>query len=291
MVERELMKPNDNSRKKSPKISAVILARNEEANIRYCLDTLSWCDEIVVADMESSDRTAAIAQEYTDKVYSHSLTLAFDIAKEFAVEKASGDWVLLIDADEMVPRALGLALRAVAEDEKADVVEVPFNHYIMGAKVRRSGWGYTPQPRFFRRGKVIFGEMIHRYFRKADGVVTVSLPLNDKNSIIHFNYTDSAHFIEKLNRYTDVEAEHLFKSGTRFSYCRLLRAATREFYTRFVRRKGYSEGPRGFSLSLMMAFYRALSFIKLWEKREFAKEPVQSIYERERRAILAEWKK
>ncbi|MHB8910145.1 MAG: glycosyltransferase family 2 protein [Syntrophales bacterium] len=285
------MKPNDEGSKKSPKISAVILARNEEANIRYCLDTLGWCDEIVVTDMESSDCTAAIAREYTDKVYPHPLTLAFDIAKKFAVEKASGDWVFLIDADEMVPKALGLALRTIAEEGKADVVEVPFNHYIMGAKVRRSGWGYTPQPRFFRRGKVIFGETIHRYFRKADGVATVGLPLNDQNCIIHFNYTDSAHFVEKLNRYTNVEAQHLFESGTKFSYFGLLRAAAREFSSRFFGGKGYSEGPRGFSLSLMMAFYRALSFIKLWEKQEFTKEPVQSIYERERRAILAEWEK
>lgn len=273
------------------KISAVLLARNEEANIRFCLGTLGWCDEIIVADMESSDRTAAIAREYTDKVYPYPLTPAFDIAKKFAVEKASGDWIFIIDADEMVPKGLGLALRAAAEEGKADVVEVPFNHYLLGAKVRRSGWGYTPQPRFFRPGKVIFGEALHNYFRLAEGVVSVSLPPEDGNSIIHFNYTDSAHFVEKLNRYTAVEAEKLSESGAEFSYYGLLRSAWGEFYRRFVTGKGYTEGPRGFSLSLLMAFYRALSFIKLWEKREFAKEPVRDIYDRERRAILAGWKK
>ena len=121
---------HEDSRKKSPLISAVILARNEEANIRYCLDTLDWCDEIVVADMESSDRTAAIAREYTDKVYPCPLTPVFDAAKKFAVENSSGDWIFIIDADEMVPKALSLALRALAEEGKADVVEVPFNHSI-----------------------------------------------------------------------------------------------------------------------------------------------------------------
>lgn len=273
------------------RISAVILARNEEANLRYCLDTLGWCDEIVVVDMESSDRTEVIARAYTDKVYKHPLIPAFDKAKKFAVEKASGDWIFLIDADEMAPKALGLALRAIAEEGKADVVEVPFNHYIMGAKVRRSGWGYTPQTRFFRRGKVVFEETIHRYFHKAEGAVTVSLPLRDENSLIHFNYADSAHFVEKLNRYTTVEAWHLFESGVKFSYFGLLRAAGGEFYRRFVAGKGYSEGPRGFSLSLMMAFYRALTHIKLWERQEFAKEPVRDIYDRLRRGILAGWKK
>lgn len=285
------MQPNNSGVGKRPVISAAVLARNEEANIRYCLDTLGWCDEIVVVDMESSDRTAAIAREYTDKVFQHPLTPAFDAAKKFAVEKTSGDWIFILDADEMAPKALGLALRAAAEEGKADVVEVPFNHYIMGAKVRRSGWGYTPQPRFFRRGKVVFDGTIHRYFRKAEGAASVSLPLKDENSISHFNYTDSAHFIEKLNRYTTAEAGYLLESGIKFSYFGLLRAAAREFYGRFVKGRGYSEGPRGFSLSLMMAFYRALSFIKLWEKQEFAKEPVRSLYDRERRAILDGWRK
>ena len=282
---------NNSDCTKKPVISAVILARNEETNIRHCLETLGWCDEIVVADMESSDRTAAIAREFTDKVYPHPVTRVFDTAKKFAVEKASGDWVFMIDADEMVPRALGLALRAIAEEGKADVVEVPFNHYIIGAKIRHSGWGYTPQPRFFRRGKIVFGETIHRYFHKADGAFSVSLPLKDENSIIHFNYTDSAHFVEKLNRYTTVEAGHLLESGIGFSYRGLIMAAVREFFGRFVRGKGYSEGPRGFSLCLLMAFYRALTFIKLWEMREFSGEPVESVYDRERRAILAGWKK
>lgn len=285
------MRPNNTGAAGKARISAVILARNEEANIRYCLDTLGWCDEIVVADMESSDRTAAIAGEYTDKIYRHPVTAAFDKAKKFAVEKASGDWIFVMDADEMAPKALGLGLRALAEEGKTDVVDVPFNHYIMGAKVRRAGWGYTPQPRFFRRGKVIFEETIHRYFRKADDAVSAALPLKDENCIIHFNYTDSAHFVEKLNRYTTVEAGHLSESGVKFSYPGLLRAAAGEFYRRFIRGKGYSEGPRGFSLCLMMAFYRALSFIKLWEREEFAKEPVGDIYERERRAILAGWGK
>lgn len=286
-----LMTQNGSGSGKTRKISAVILARNEEANIRYCLDTLGWCDEIVVADMESSDRTVAIAREYTDRIYTHPVIASFDLAKKFAVEKASGDWIFLIDADEMAPKALATALRAIAEEGKVDAVLVPFNHFIMGAKVRRSGWGYVPQYRFFRRGKVVVGDALHRYLSKAADAAAISLPLNDENSIIHFNYTDSAHFVEKLNRYTAVEAGQLLESGVEFSRIGLLRAAAREFYRRFVKKKGYSEGPRGFSLCVLMAFYRALSYIKLWELREFAVEPVRDIYMREKRAILAGWGK
>lgn len=282
---------SENDTRKNKAVTAVILARNEEQNLPFCLATLGWCGEIIVVDMESSDRTAAIAAEYGAKVFPHPLTQAFDEAKEFGVGKASGEWVFLIDADEMVPRPLAEALLAAAADGNADVVEVPFNHYILGTVMRRAGWGYTPQPRFFRKGKVLFNGAIHRYFSKAPGAVTLALPLKDENSLVHFNYIDSAHFVEKLNRYTSAEAENLLAAGEGFSCWRIFRAAAAEFWRRYVTEKGRAEGPRGLSLSLMMAFYRALAYIKLWELREFAGEPVRELYASRRREVLAGWGK
>ncbi len=276
---------------KKIKISAVILARNEEANIAFCLNTLEWCDEVVVVDMESADRTAEIARQRGAIVFSHLLTPVFDTAKKFAVEKSSGEWILLIDADEMVPKSLADALSSAAERGKADIVRVPFNHYILGEVVRHSGWGFTPQPRFFRKGKVVFSDKIHGYFREAEGASSEDLPLSDENCIRHFNYVDSSHFVEKLNRYTDIEALHLYESGARFSALSLLRTAASEFYRRFFLSGGYRGGPRGFSLCLMMAFYRVLSHIKLWEKNAFSGEPVRDIYRREREAVLKGWGK
>ncbi len=273
-----------------PKISAIINTRNEERNLRYCLETVKWCDEIVVVDMESEDRTVEIAQEYTDNIFSHPKAAAFDIAKKFAVEQATGDWIFLIDADEMAPKTLSMALKAIAEKDEADIVEIPFKHYIMGACVRHSGWGYTPLPRFFRRGKITFTETIHDYMHKAADARIIRLDSRDENCIAHFNYIDSAHFIEKLNRYTSVEAQHLFDKGVKFSYYLLFMASLRGFYHRFFSGKGYKDGVRGFSLCLMMAFYRALSYIKLWEKHQFKDEPVSSIYERIRQDVLSGWK-
>lgn len=273
-----------------PKISAVINTRNEEHNIRYCLETVKWCDEIVIVDMESEDRTVDIAREYTNKIYIHSKVLAFDIAKKFAVEKATYEWILLIDADEMVPWTLATALKALAAKNEVDIVEVPFKHYIMGDWVKHSGWGYTPLPRFFRQGKIQFTETIHSYMHKVTNAYTLRLKNVDGNCIHHFNYIDSAHFIEKLNRYTSIEAQHLFERSLPFSYKRLCKATVWEFYGRFIKGKGYRDGVRGFSLCLMMAFYRALSFIKLWEKYQFREVPANVHYERIKQALLTEWK-
>lgn len=281
----------DNKQASGIKISAVLLVRNEEANLRYCLGTLGWCDEIVVVDMESDDRTVEIAREYTDKIYSHPKVQAFDIAKGFAVDKASYDWIMLVDADEMIPKPLAINLRKLAETGAADIIEIPFRHYIIGDWVRNSGWGNLSAPRFFKKGKILFSETIHAYMRYDPGANINRLAASGDNYIVHFNYNDSAHFVEKLNRYTGTEAQHLFENGEKFSAFSLLRAALREFYWRFLRRKGYRDGTRGLSICLMMSFYRALTYIKLWEKYEFQSDPVSVRYERLRRSILEGWEK
>ena len=272
------------------RISVVINTRNEEQNIRYCLETVKWCDEIVVVDMESEDRTVEIAREYTNKIFSHPKVAAFDIARKFAVQQANGDWVLLIDADEMVPKTLSIVLRAIAEKNEADILEIPFKNYIMGAWVGHSGWEDSYHPRFFRRGKIIFTETIHNYMRKPVDARVVYLEPREENSIAHFNYIDSTHFIEKLNRYTSVEAQHLFDTGVTFSYYVLFKSVMVEFIRRFFRGNGYRNGVQGFSLCLMMGFYRALSYIKLWEKYQFQDEPVSSLYEGIRKDVLSGWR-
>jgi glycosyltransferase involved in cell wall biosynthesis len=272
------------------KLSAVILARNEEHNIRFCLETLGWCNEIVVVDMESSDHTAAIAREYTDRIFTHEIVTAFDIAKRYAVEQAQGEWILLVDADEMVPAALADDICRLVSENSHDVMEIPFQHYIMGAWVQNSGWGYTPLPRLFRRDAISIEKTIHGYMQIRDGARIYRLPSLPGRCIVHFNYRDCAHFMEKLNRYTGVEAEHLCEQGAEFSYPAMLRAALHEFYCRYLKGKGYRDGVRGFALSAMMAFYRILTQLKLWEMREFMADPVESRYGRLRSTLLEEWR-
>lgn len=272
-------------------ISAVILARNEEHNIRYCLETLQWCDEIIVVDMESSDRTVEIAREYTDRIFSHPTVAAFDIAKKYAVEQAHGEWILLIDADEMIPPALADSLKLRVERNDADVFRIPFKHYILGDWVQNSGWGYSPLPRLFRSGSIRFEKTIHGYMHITEGVRVRELEPGEDRCIIHFNYTDSRHFIEKLNRYTSVEADHLYEKGEHFSYYALFRSALRAFHGRYVKGKGYKDGVRGFALSMMMAFYNVLTHIKLWEQWEFKDVSVEARYDRLRSCLLDEWHK
>ncbi|MBF0499254.1 MAG: methyltransferase domain-containing protein [Candidatus Riflebacteria bacterium] len=247
------------------KISAAIIARNEEKNLPYCLQSLHWVDEIVVVDMGSQDKTKEIALGYTKNVYSHPVVKAFDIAKKYAVEHTTGEWVLLIDADEMVPQALAESLHSIAVSDKVDIVDICFYHYLLGKKILYSGWKSTPMPRFFKRNCIHFSEVVHDYMRPDPASRRMLLPYKEELCLQHFCYRDSEHFITKMNRYTSLEAENLFRKGVRFSFSQLIIAPVREFIARFFRGKGYRDGLTGLALCLMMAFYRLLLRIKLLE--------------------------
>lgn len=271
------------------RISAVVNTRNEENNIKNCLETLRWCDEIVIVDMESEDRTVDIAREFTNTIYTVDKTGYVETARQFAVDQATGDWILILDADEMIPYELAETLRRLADEDCVDIVEISSMHYIMGAFIEYCGWGYTPIPRFFKKGKINFSSIIHKGIHKIENSTVVRLKNSNEVCVQHFAYRDSRHFVEKLNRYTSIEAQHLYDKQEIFSYYRLLKSSFKEFISRYLIGRGYKEGVRGFSLSFMMGVYSALTYIKLWEQYEFEKRSQDEIYQTIKNNMLDEW--
>ncbi|MGD0585827.1 MAG: glycosyltransferase family 2 protein [Oryzomonas sp.] len=246
-------------------ISAVINTRNEENNLDSCLSCLNWCDEIIVVDMESEDSTVNIARKYTDKVFSFSKMGYVEPARKFAVEQASGDWVLIIDADELISVNLKDKILESIKGNEGDVVHLPRKNYIMGEWIQHTGWWPDYQPRLFRKGMIDFTDQIHGGLNINEKAKKTFLPAIDENGIEHFNYYDSEHFITKLNIYTNVEAKHLYDGHKKFNFKDMCVTSLREFYNRYIKSKGYKDGYRGLFLTLMMGFYRALTYIKLWE--------------------------
>lgn len=262
------------------KISAVINTRNEEQNLRYCLESVRWCDEIVVVDMESDDRTVEIAREFTDKIYTHKKVLAFDVARKFAVEQATGEWVLLIDADELVPKTLSARLRDVVDNNEADAVLMPFKNYLLGEWNKFTGWWPDYHCRFFKKSAMEFSEHIHAYQHLKDSAKKISLPAQEEFAINHFAYRDIQQFIEKLNRYTTIEASHFYADKKPFRYFKLFTAGFGGFFTRYVRLQGYKDGTRGLFVCIMMAMYQMVAYMKLWELYAQEQEQVVDKYSR-----------
>jgi glycosyltransferase involved in cell wall biosynthesis len=245
-----------------------MITLNEEDNIRNAIRSVcEWANEIVVLDMHSDDRTADIACELGARVFLHDRVAAFDGARADAVSHATGEWILLLDADEMIPQPLSCLLMKLAEEGDADVFKVPRLTHIHGCPVWFTGWGpdQDKQIRLFRRGKVILSARIHGFIQPMPGARVEVMTFRDGLAIQHFSYIDTADFIERLNRYTTVEAEQAFERRQHAGKVKAILHTFLEFSNRYIRRRGYRDGWRGFYLSGLYAMYRYTVYAKLQE--------------------------
>ncbi|MEM3795630.1 MAG: glycosyltransferase family 2 protein [Thermoprotei archaeon] len=278
-----------------PKISVVINTLNEEKNLPYALRSVSgWADEIIVVDMYSDDYTVEIAKEYGAKVFFHERIAAFDGARQFAIDQASNEWILILDADELVPKTLSKKLQEIAAMQLADIVSIPRYNYLLGAHIKYSGWGpeQDRQKRFFRKGIAHASSKIHAFLHSLPEARVYNIPYEPDFAIIHFNYINCDHFLEKLNRYTNVEASQAYDRGEKISIPKSLFLSAKEFLNRYFRKQGFRDGWRGFYLSLFMAFYRLSIYCKLIELKDVGtRSEVIAQYHDEAERILSEYTK
>jgi glycosyltransferase involved in cell wall biosynthesis len=264
---------------------------NEERRLPFALRSVrSWADEIIVVDMHSSDATREIASSFGARVFLHEPLGYADPARAYAIAQATGDWILLLDADELVPLPLSTRLLEVVRSDEADVVVLPWLNYLLGAPLRRTGWGPTQDrhERFFRRGSVATPPEIHGFLEIQPGARVMRLPYMEGLAVVHFNYLDVRHFLEKLNRYTDIESERVRTDAKAGSVPRAGLRALREFWRRYVRLQGYRDGWRGFYLSAMMATYKLAAAAKVREWQVNGdRRAVEASYEAEAEKVAA----
>lgn len=254
-----------------PQISVLIHTLNEEKNIRNCLESVKWADEIIIVDMYSDDKTVDIAKEYTDKIFFHERVGYADPARKLSLEKASNQWLLTVDADELVPKKMKDKLLYIVENDLADIVSVPHNNYFFGHLMEYTGWGPLEDThhRFIKKEFIneITGK-IHGYTNEKSDARIYKIE-DPEEGFVHFNYLDFEHFLDKLNKYTTIEAKSVYEDGRDIKFRSLIKMMIREFYLRYFSGKGRKEGYRGFSLSLLMVTYRLVTYSKLKLMKEY----------------------
>lgn len=259
----------------NPGITGIIHTRNEERNIAQAIRSLDGlADEVLVADMHSTDRTVEIAESLGARVIQVPEFGYVEPARPIALEAAEHDWIITIDADEIVPPPLVARLRDISRTADVDVVETSRLTFILGEPMNGTGWGLASERhfRFFRRGSLLLAEGIHDVPRVAEQAVIERLPATPELAIWHFNYTDWAHFLGKLNRYTTIEAESMLARGERPSRGRMVRQVFHELLRRFFRRNALGDGYRGAVLTVLMMLYRIMSYAKARQIMEVGRE-------------------
>lgn len=222
-----------------------------------------WVDEIIVADMASTDRTCEIARSFGARLLHVEDSGYADPARAESLAAVATEWVLSIDADEIVPASLARILLDVVQSDAVDAVKVPFRTFFLGAELRGTGWQNDEHVRLFRRNCASFDDTVHDFLRLTKNARVKTLSRCESNSILHFNYSDSSQFVEKLNRYTTAES----KKRSNPSLVEEFYRPVREFIKRFIILKGYRDGWRGAYLSILMSGYVLLQNLKLRELR------------------------
>jgi (heptosyl)LPS beta-1,4-glucosyltransferase len=246
-------------------VSVVINTYNEEHNLPYALRSVhSWAHEIIVVDMHSTDKTVQIAEQYGAKVFYHDQTGYVEAARAYAVAQASHEWVLLLDADEVVPKTLSEALLELAQHDRADVVYIPYCNYFLGQYLKGTfiRLGNDTHARFFKRSHLLLKSRIHQYVQPAPGARRLVLAHQEALAIHHFSYASLSSFAQKIDRYTTVEANQALERGEKSSIVRALWDAVTEFLSQYIKHQGFRAGWRGFYYSAYMAHY----YIAKWGK-------------------------
>lgn len=240
-------------------LSAVVITWNEEENIEACLRSLAFADEIVVLDSFSTDRTVEIARKFTDKVGSRKFT-GFSDQKNAAIAMASEDWVLIVDADELVTDELAFEIKKAVESGNYDAYRIPRSTYFLGKRMRHCGWYPDYQLRLARRSIAKIPErLVHETMDVGCECGTL------KCDLVHYSYRTMRDYTRKMVAYAEAAAGQKFGDGRRFRVSDLLFNPGLTFFKMYVAKQGFRDGLHGLVLSVLTASSSALRYAMLWE--------------------------
>jgi glycosyltransferase involved in cell wall biosynthesis len=248
-----------------PRLSALVVAHNEESQLTDCLERLTFADEIVVVLDRCTDGSRAIAERYTKRIIEGGWEIEGP-RRMAGIEACTGDWILEVDADERASAELGEEIRARIASAPPGHFLVPIDNYI-GSRLVRYGWGASwgtsATVRLFSRGAKRWGhQRIHPKVELSGMRQTLSKPL------AHHVDRNISDMIRRLDRYTTARAADLRASGRIGSFAANFRRLFSRFFKCYVRRKGYREGEYGFLIALFAGLYPLLSFLKARLDRE-----------------------
>lgn len=242
------------------KVSVAIITKDEERNMRACLESLKWADEIVVVDSGSKDKTMEICKELGAQVYMEEWQ-GYARQKNLAIAKTKNEWVLNIDADERVTPQLAAEIAEVLNRE------TKFNGFYLrrqnffGQKwIRHGGWYPDYNLRLFRKSKGRFQERQVHEKAVVEGEVGFL-----KNPLVHRTYNSVAEFLQRQDLYSTLAAQEMHREGKRYHFYDILFRPSWTFLQMYLLRAGFLDGYYGFLLAKLYAYYTLAKYSKLKE--------------------------
>jgi len=245
------------------KISAVIIAFNEEEKIANAVKSVSWADEVLLIDSESTDKTREIAESFGAKVIVQKW-LGFSKQKQFAVDSAKYDWIFSLDADEKVSAELRHEIEDLkSSKEIADGYKIPRLSIYMNRPIRHGGWYPDWQLRFFNRTKGKWKDVLIHESVEMNEMANVD---KLKSDILHYSVEDALHHHKMIGeRYAPLAAEQMFAKGRRTSPLKIALSAWGAFIQTYFLKAGFLDGFAGFCIAYFAAHHAFLKHLLLYE--------------------------
>lgn len=241
-------------------ITAIVITKNEESNISRCLNSLLWCDEVIVIDDNSNDLTKEIAKKQGSRVYLHSLHNDFSQQRNFGLAKAAYEWVLFVDADEVVSLSLQYEITHIISDQ--------FNEY-EGFLVKRIDemWGRKLQ--FGETGNMLLLRLAKASSGIWKGNVHETWNIKGKisrlnNPLFHYPHPTVSSFLYEINTYSTFRAQELFEKKQKVHFLDIILYPKAKFMKNYLLKRGFMDGMPGLIIALMMSFHSFLVRGKLW---------------------------
>lgn len=242
-------------------LTAIVLTKNSQDTIKRCLESLMWVGEILVVDSFSTDQTLEICRAYTDKILQHPYS-NYGEQLNWALQKVSTPWVLVIDSDEEVTPALKEEIQSLFKGgEMLDGYYLPRKSFFLGRWLSHGGWYPDYVLRLFQKGRGKYKE------RELGSTILLRGEKGYlRGDILHRPYRDLSHYLEKFNYYTDRASEEYKKRGKRVGWWDLLLRPPLRFFKMYVLKKGFLDGRQGFILAVVSSFYVFFKYARTWEK-------------------------
>ncbi|MEP6788562.1 MAG: glycosyltransferase family 2 protein [Acidobacteriota bacterium] len=244
------------------KISTTIIVRNEEQNIAEVCETVSWSDEIVIVDSDSTDKTVEIAERYTKNVYNREFN-GYKDKHEYADSKATGDWIFWIDADERVTPELRdaiLALRSKPDTELADGYQIARKTSYLDRWIKHSGWYPDYQMRLYRKGKSYWDGVAPHQTARVDGRVEKL-----DGEFLHYTKRSLSEHAGVTDSYATLAAEHLVDNGKTVGALGIFGNAVAALFRTYIFKQGFRDGVPGLIIAGFTAYGVFLKYAKVWE--------------------------
>ena len=250
-----------------PTLSVILITRNEEANLEDCLASLEGiAKQIVVVDTNSSDRTLEIAKKHGATLSQPADWPGFGPQKNRALDLATSEWVLSLDADERLTPALkSEILTAIHHSAHVDCFAIPRLSWYCGRFIRHSGWSPDYVDRLFKRGTARFSDdLVHERLIPSGQIAKL------ENPMLHYSFMNYSQVLQKLDRYSTASAEQAFAKGKTSNPLKAVLHGAWAFFRTYILRAGFLDGPQGFALAVSNGQGTYYRYIKLWQLNQDA---------------------